>query len=147
MEDGSEIQIYITIFMCATTCAVHLEVSPTLTTRDFLLGFCWFCAIYGTPAVVLSDNGRNFVGAETCIAELIIEEEVQNHMRKLQIKWKFQTPHAPWKGGHFERLIAIVKSALTVALRRKTLQEEVFCTALTEAQAVVNNRPLTYLSN
>ena len=147
MEDGSESQLYITIFVCATTRAVHLEVSPTLTTRDFLLAFRRFCAIYGTPAVVLSDNGRNFVAAEACIVKLIVEEEeVQDHMRKLQIQWKFQTPHAPWKGAHFERLIAVVKSALAIALQRKTLQEEVFRTALAEAQAV-NNRPLTYLSN
>ena len=148
MEDESESQLYITIFMCATTYAVHLEVSPTLTTRDFLLAFRRFCAIYGTPAVVLSDNGRNFDGAEACIAKLVVEEEeVQDHIRKLQIKWKFQTPCAPWKGGHFESLIAVVKFTLAVALRRKTLQEEVFRTALEEAQAVVNNRPLTYLSN
>ena len=117
MEDGSESQLYITIFVCATTRAVHLKVSPTLTTRDFLLAFCRFCAIYGTPAVVLSDNGRNFVCAETCIAKLIVEEEeVQDHMRKLQIKWKFQTLCAPLKWEHFERLIAVVKSALAVAL-------------------------------
>ena len=148
MEDGSESQFYITIFVCATTRAVHLEVSPTLTTKDFLLAFRRFCTIYGTPAVILSDNGRNFVGAEACIAKLVVEEEeVQDHMRKLQIKWKFQTPRAPWKGGHFERLIAVIKSALTIALRRKTLQEEVFRTALAEAQTVVNNRPLTYLIN
>ena len=125
MEDGSESQLYITIFVCATTRAVHLEVSPTLTTRDFLLAF------------------RRF-----CIAKLVVEEEeVQDHMRKLQIKWKFQMPCAPWKVVHFERLIAVVKSALAIALRRKTLQEEVFRTALVEAQVVVNNRPLTYLSN
>ena len=117
MEDGSENQLYITIFVCATTRAVHLEVSPTLTTRDFLLAFRRFCAIYGTPAVVPSDNGRNFVGAEACIAKLVVEiEEVQDHMRKLQIKWKFQTLRAPWKEGHFERLIAVVKSALAIAL-------------------------------
>ena len=125
MEDGSESQLYIPIFVCAITCAVHLEISPTLTARDFLLAFRRFCAIYGTPAAVLSDNGRNFVGAEACIAKLIVkEEEIQNHMRKLQIKWKFQTPCPPWKGGHFERLIAVVKSALAVALWRKTLQEQ-----------------------
>ena len=76
MEDGSESQLYIPIFVCATTRAVHLEVSPTLTTRDFLLAFRRFCAIYGTPAVVLSDNGRNFISAEACIAKLIIKEEV-----------------------------------------------------------------------
>ena len=130
-EDGSEGQTYITIFVCATTIAVHLEMTPTLTTRDFLLAFYRFHAIYGTPAVVLSDNGRNFVGAEACIAKLVNEEEeVQDHMKKLQIEWKFQTPRAPWKGGHFERVIAVVKSALAIALRRKTLQEEVFRTAL-----------------
>ena len=102
MEDGSESQLYITIFVCATTRAVHLEVSPTMTTRDFLLAFRRFYAIYGTPSVVLSDNGRNFVGAKACIAKLIVEEEeVQDHMWKLQIKWKFQTPCAPWKWGAF----------------------------------------------
>ena len=95
VEDGSECQLCITIFVCATTLAVHLGVSPTLTTRDFLLAFCRFCAIYGTPTVALSDNGRNLIGAEACIAKLVVEEEeVQNHMRKLQINWKFQAPCA-----------------------------------------------------
>ena len=116
--------------------------------QSLCVPFRQFCAIYETPAVVLSDNGRNFVGAEACIAKLIVEEEeVQDHMRKLQIKWKFQTPLAPWKEGHFERLIAVVKSVLAVTLRRKTLQEEVFRTTLAKTQAVVNNRSLTYLSN
>ena len=85
MEDGSESQIYITIFVCATMRAVHLEMTPTLTSRDFLLAFRRFCAIYGTPAVVLSDNGRSFVSAEACIAKLVEEEEVQNHMRCLEL--------------------------------------------------------------
>ena len=60
--------------------------------------------------------------------------EVSNAVRSLE-------------GGHFERLIAVIKSAIAVTLRRKTLQEEVFHTSLAEAQAVVNNRLLTYLSN
>ena len=38
MEDGFESQLYITFFVCATTRAVHLEVSPTLTTREILVG-------------------------------------------------------------------------------------------------------------
>ena len=126
MEDESEGQIYITIFVCATMRAVHLEMTPTLTMRDFLLAFRRYCTTYGTPAVVLSDNGRNFVGAEACIAKFIEEGEVQDHMKQLQIEWKFQTLRAPWKGGHFERLIAVVNSVLAVALQRKMLQEKVF---------------------
>ena len=64
-----------------------------------------------------------------------------------QVEWKFQTPRSPWKGGHFERLISIIKSSLVVSLRHKRLNEEQFRTAVAEAQAVVNSRPLTYLSN
>ena len=52
-----------------------------------------------------------------------------------------------WMGGHFERMISVVKSSLVVSLRHKTLNEEEFRTAVRECQAVVNNRPLTYLSN
>ena len=40
-----------------------------------------------------------------------------------------------------------MKSCLNVSLRNKTLTEEEFCTVVEECQAVVSNRPLTYLSN
>ena len=41
----------------------------------------------------------------------------------------------------------MVKTSLISALRHKTLNEEEFRTAISECQAVVNNRPLTYLGN
>ena len=40
-----------------------------------------------------------------------------------------------------------MKASLVVSLRNKTLNEEEFRTAVAECQAVVNSRPLTYLSN
>ena len=68
-------------------------------------------------------------------------------MKNHQIKWEFQTPRAPWMGGHFERLIGVVKTSLIVSLRNRILNEEEFRTAIAEAQAVVNSRPLTYYNN
>ena len=40
-----------------------------------------------------------------------------------------------------------MKASLVVSLRNKTLTEEQFRTAVCECQAVVNSRPLTYVSN
>ena len=138
---------YITIFVCTTSRHVHLEVTNSLSTEDFLHAFRRFASVYGTPAKILSDNGRNFVGASRCLAEAGKKEEFRQYMNDNNIDWHFQTPRAPWKGGHFERLIATVKTSLIVSLRNKKLNEEQFRTAVAEAQAVVNSRPLTYASN
>ena len=74
-------------------------------------------------------------------------EEFRRYLQEHEIKWRFQTPRSPWKGGHFERLISTVKSSLVVSLRNKELNDEQFRTAVAESQAVVNSRPLTYLAS
>ena len=42
---------------------MHLEVVLDLTTEAFVAELRWFVARRGTPAVIRSDNGTNFVGA------------------------------------------------------------------------------------
>ena len=49
-------------------------------------------------------------------------------------------------GGAWESLIKSVKSALAIALRNKTLSEEVLRTVLVEVEHSVNSRPLTHIS-
>ena len=115
---------YITIFVCTTSRHVHLEVTNSLSTEDFLHAFRRFASIYGTPAKILSDNGRNFLGASRCLAEAGKKEEFRRYMSNNNIDWHFQTPRAPWKGGHFERLIGTVKTSLIVSLRHKKLNKE-----------------------
>ena len=51
---------------------------------------------------------------------------------------------APWQGSFYERLIGMVKQSLRkVGKKRYTLDQLV--TLLTEIEAVVNSRPLTYV--
>ena len=106
-----------------------------------------FSSIYGTPKTILSDNGRNFLGASRGIREAMSNPEFRDYLKNQNIAWEFQTPRAPWCGGHFERMIGVVKTSLAVSLRNRTLNEEEFRTAIAEAQAVVNSRPLTYFNN
>ena len=49
-------------------------------------------------------------------------------------------------GGAWESLIKSVKSALAIALRNKTLSEEVLRTVLVEVEHSVNSPPLTHIS-
>ena len=51
---------YGVIFTCLTVRAVYLDVARSLSAEDFLLVLRRFCATYGKPESIFSDNGRNF---------------------------------------------------------------------------------------
>jgi len=61
------------------------------------------------------------------------------------IQWKFTTALAPWQGGFYERLVGIVKKALRKGMGRKVLYWDKLLTLLTEVEAIINTRPLTYV--
>ena len=55
----------IAVYVCFSTKAVFFDLVVDLTTEAFLASMCRFLSIYGVPAYILSDNGSNFVGANT----------------------------------------------------------------------------------
>ncbi|XP_072377941.1 uncharacterized protein [Diabrotica undecimpunctata] len=60
---GSIIKGYISLFICFTTKAVHMELVSSLSANEFLLALHRFVARRGKPIKIFSDNGTNFVGA------------------------------------------------------------------------------------
>ena len=52
---------------------------------------------------------------------------------------------APWMGGFYERLVGTVKGALKKSIGKICLTEKKLETFLTEAEAVINSRPLVYV--
>jgi len=64
-----------------------------------------------------------------------------------QIEWRFNPPTAAWWGGWWERLIRILKGLLKKTLKRAQLNFEEMSTILCDCEAVMNSRPLTYLSD
>ncbi|XP_055944076.1 uncharacterized protein LOC129975142 [Argiope bruennichi] len=65
---------------------------------------------------------------------------------KKEIIWKFIPPSAPWSGGWWERLIALVKDLLKKVLGRACLSYEELNTILCDCEDIVNSRPITYVS-
>ena len=59
------------LFTYLTTRAVHLEVFPSIDTNSCVMGTLRFAARRGTPSVIWSDNGTNFVESETELVENI----------------------------------------------------------------------------
>lgn len=100
-----------------------------------------------------SDRGTNFIGTKGEL-EAALAELNQDHIQKklLQdgtdwIQFEFNIPHASHMGGVWERLIRSVRTALSAILENHSqyLDDELLSTFMTEAEAVVNSRPLTYL--
>lgn len=65
------IKVYLCIFFCMATKAVHLEVVTDLTTDAFLAALTRFTSRRGLPAHLYCDCGTNFVGADAALRKLI----------------------------------------------------------------------------
>lgn len=128
---------WICLFTCLVIRAIHLEVVKNLTTDECLMAFRRFIASRGTPSLILSDNAPQF----RLLAEIMMEERALSE----KIRWKFIPQLAPWHGGAYERLVAVVKHCLKRTLEKHMLEENQLLTIIKEVEAVVNTRPLTYV--
>lgn len=93
-----------------------------------------------------SDNGSNFVGADREFKEAIQQidnEKVASKLMQRGCKWVFHSPGASHMSGVWERLVKSVKRSLKAILGKELANEEVLQTVFTEAERIVNSRPLT----
>ena len=65
---GERCEVWIALFVCAQTRAVHLEVVETLTTEDFLLAYRRFVGRRGTPYEIISDSAAMFKTASRILS-------------------------------------------------------------------------------
>ena len=137
------------LFCCLETRAVHLEMAYSLDVDSFLLAFRRFTSRRGTPLVMYSDNGTNFVAGERELREGIARwnhEVIVDQLAQDGIEWHFNPPAAPHFGGVWERLVRSCVDALWFVLQDRTTKDEVLLTAMVEVEAHLNDRPLTHVS-
>ena len=61
--------------------------------------------------------------------------------------WSFNPPCVPHMGGAWERLVRSVKEVLYGLIKDHVLTDAQLATVLTEAESVVNSRPLAHISD
>ncbi|XP_071138903.1 uncharacterized protein [Mytilus edulis] len=129
-------KMYICLFTCACVRAVHLELVPDMTLNAFMLAFRRFVSRKGHPSTGYSHNAPTFVSAASQIPREL----------NIQINWKFIPRAAPWYGGWWERLVGITKTTLKKILGRSQVNADSVRTVITEIESVMNDRPITYIS-
>ena len=126
---------------------VHLEILNDLSTDSFILSLKRFIAWRGQVKCIMNDNGTNFIGAEWELKETlnrIDQNRITNFLSQHCIDWEFNPPSSPWMGGICEALIKPVKHALKVVIIVCLLTK---CYLLFMFESLLNQRPLTYLSD
>ncbi|XP_058443569.1 uncharacterized protein LOC131425583 [Malaya genurostris] len=101
----------------------------------------------GVPLDIFSDNGTNFQAASNELKKEVqkIDMECADVFTDARTRWHFNPPAAPHMGGCWERLVRSTKNALKAIHDGRTLSDEVLLTVLSEAEDMVNSRPLTYI--
>nr|XP_054768267.1 uncharacterized protein LOC129275809 [Lytechinus pictus] len=141
---------YGVIFTCLNTRAVYLDVAVDCSTMEFLQVFRRFVAVRGYPAVIYSDNGTQFVGAEKELRAMVqgwSESQLREFCAERGIQWKFVTPSAPHQNGCVESLVKSCKTALRKAIGDQILRPFELLTCLTEVANLVNQRPIGRVPN
>ena len=145
-QNPEELKVYICLFICATTRAIHLEVVTDLSAETFLLAFHRFVSQKSLPQIVMSDNASTYVSAATELHNLFTSKTLATSLERQGVEWKFIPKKAPWFGDFWERLIALTKNCLKKVLGRTHITLATLQTMVVEIEAVLNDRPLTYIS-
>lgn len=138
------------MFTCLASRAIHLESLNTMTTDSFLNTLRHFIDHRGKVRKLRSDQGTDFVGAKNELAAALSEVDptpVKEYLSAQDcdwIKFNFNVPQASHMGGVCERQIKTTRSVLTSLLydHGPQLDDEALKTLMTEAESIVNCRPL-----
>lgn len=151
---SATIKVYICLFICMVTKAVHIELVTGLSTEAFLLALKRFIARRSAPSLIFCDNGTNFLGAKNKLNEFssLFRENsnlqmVQDYLSQKEIKFKFSPPHSPETGGLWESNIKSIKYHLKRSLDGSLLTFEELYTILTSIEAMLNSRPLCSMTS
>ncbi|XP_071477128.1 uncharacterized protein [Diadema antillarum] len=150
-ERRSQVKRYGVIFTCMASRSVHLETASSLTSSSFINALRRFMNRRGAVRQLRSDQGTMFVGARSELREALAEmdqSEVQEYLLQNGCDWipfKMNVPHASHMGGVWERQIQTVRRVLEPLMKSagSQLDDEAFRTFMTEAEAIINSRPLT----
>ena len=91
-------KVYVCLFTCASTRAIHLELITNLSGSSFLQAFRRFSSRRGLPNVLMSDNAKTFKATSAEVKKVVRAQEVQQYVINKGIAWNFIVEKAPWWG-------------------------------------------------
>lgn len=116
---------YISLFVCLTTKAIHLELAHDISTVAFIAALNRFTARRGIPSNMYSDRGTNFIGTANelpkswYVADSNESKLIQQECTTKGMSWHFNPARASHFGGLWEAGVKSVKTHLHRVLKDK----------------------------
>ena len=151
-QGRARVKRWVTLFTCAATRASDIQVVYSLETDSFLKALSRFmCNRQCKPALMLSDCGTNFVGADNDIKRFLLTEEnqkkIEDGLLRKGVKWQFNPPKSSHRAGIVERLFRIFRKCMMSLNTSCSMNDEEFLTATTMINSILNQRPMARLSD
>ena len=146
-QGRSSVKVWIALFTCMVSRAIHLELVPDLKAETFLQALKCLSWRKGTPRVIMSDNATNFTKSSKLLKELSESNAIKSELGTQGIKWLFTPAYAPHFGAVYERLVGVLKKELVKLIGQSQLSFHELHTQLVEIEGIINSRPLTQVGN
>ena len=114
----------ILLFTCATSRALHLELTKTQTAEEFQRKLNLFITRRTRSKVMILHNASVFKSTATWMKNIRTSERLLGYLARQDINWRFVRSRSPWRGGMYERLIKDVKKTLYKTLGQTHLSSE-----------------------
>lgn len=144
------VKVWVSVFICMATRAIHLELVHDLTSDAFIDAFQRFAARRGYCAQIISDNAKTFVGAKRQILEIeeIFKKSAHSHVFSTRgIEWKFIMPRSPSQGGSHEVAVKLFKHHLWRVMGSNVLSVIELESLMIRIEGCLNSRPLAIQSD
>lgn len=142
------VKIYVAVFICMATRAIHLQIVENLSTAAFIDAYQQMAARRGHCLSITSDNAKCFVGAKRKFDEVlkVFEQSSTHRMFATRgIEWKFIMPRSPSQGGSHEAAVKLFKHHLKRCTKEASLSVTEFSSLSTRIEGCLNSRPLVTL--
>lgn len=133
--------------------AIHIEVAHSMEADLFIHALRRFICRRGAIRELRSDRGTNFIAAENELkkaVEEMDEDKIKTELLKDGVDWIITPAKAKRNfGGVWERQIRSVRNFTNALMKQhgQRLDDESLRTFISEAEAIVNGRPLTVISS
>uniref|UniRef100_W6NUL9 Integrase catalytic domain-containing protein n=1 Tax=Haemonchus contortus TaxID=6289 RepID=W6NUL9_HAECO len=149
-DEGVPAKYWIILLTCLNTRAIYVDLVPDMSSNRLLHALRRFFASVAYPKWILCDNSKTFKSIADLQSSFASEQEenpdIIDYCAQRKIEFKFIPSYSPWQGGLYEKMVHLFKVSYKHALNNRLLRMEELKTIAKETEAIVNSRPLTYVS-